>query len=129
MKSVLITGGSGYLGSHLCKMMRLQKWRVVIFDLKAPEHKYYNEYFHGDIRDRCDVNTVFYTNKFNLVIHCASRIEVGESMKNPIEFWETNVGGTAILLSAMKKAKVKELLFSSTAAVYDHTIYKQLKQL
>lgn len=118
MKTVLITGGSGYLGSHLCKLLRLQKWRVVIFDLKAPEHKYYNEYFHGDIRDRGDVNNAFYVYEFDLVIHCASRIEVGESMKNPTEFWETNVGGTAILLSAMKKAGVKEILFSSTAAVY-----------
>lgn len=118
MKSVLITGGSGYLGSHLCKLLKLQKWHVVIFDLQTPQHKYYDEFVHGDIRDREEVAGAFLANKFNLVIHCASRIEVGESMKDPTEFWEVNVGGTAILLNAMKKAKVKELLFSSTAAVY-----------
>ena len=118
MKSVLITGGSGYLGSHLCCLFKDKGWTVVIYDLKSPAHKYFDQFCHGDIRDRVDVENAMSLYKYDAVVHCASRIEVGESMKNPTEFWEVNVGGTAVLLNAMKKAKIKKLLFSSTAAVY-----------
>lgn len=118
MKSVLITGGSGYLGSHLCWLFKDKGFTVVVYDVKTPQHKYYDHFCHGDIRDRLDVENAMSLYKYDVVIHCAGRIEVGDSMKNPTEFWEVNVGGTAVLLNAMKKAKIKKLLFSSTAAVY-----------
>lgn len=117
-KRALITGGSGYLGSHLSKAMKKQGWEIVNFDLKPPQHKYYDIYYPGDIRDRDRVNNVVSRHHYDLVIHCASRIEVGESMKDPTEFHEVNIGGTAILLNAMKKNKIDTILFSSTAAVY-----------
>ena len=83
-----------------------------------PTHRYNHIFYPGDIRDRARVNDVLARHKYDLVIHCASRIEVGESMKDPTEFHEVNVGGTAILLNAMKKNKIEKILFSSTAAVY-----------
>lgn len=118
MKNVLITGGSGYLGSHLCKRLKGEGWRVVVFDLKKPEHKYYDHFHQGDIRDRGEVADVITRLPYQVVIHCASRIEVGDSMKNPTEFWEVNVGGTAVLLNAMRYFGVPTILFSSTAAIY-----------
>ncbi|CAB4126965.1 GalE UDP-glucose 4-epimerase [uncultured Caudovirales phage] len=118
MKNYLVTGGSGYLGSHICLLLKEKGHTVVIYDIKSPDHKYFDHFCHGDIRDAENLGMAFSYCKYDAVIHCAGRIEVGESMKNPTEFWEVNVGGTAILLNAMKKAKVKKLLFSSTAAVY-----------
>lgn len=114
---VLITGGSGYLGSHLCKRFKKMGWVVGILDLAAPEHQYYDIFYPTDIRNRDGVDTAL-RGRYDLVIHCAGRIEVGDSQKNPTEFWEVNVGGTAILLNAMKRHGVKKIMFSSTAAVY-----------
>ena len=117
-KTALVTGSSGYLGSQLSKDLHRAGFTVVGFDQKIPTHKYNHVFYPGDIRDRTRVNEVLARHKYDLVIHCASRIEVGESMKDPTEFHEVNVGGTAILLNAMKKNKVPKILFSSTAAVY-----------
>jgi UDP-glucose 4-epimerase len=117
-KSVLVTGGSGYLGSHLCKHLLKKMYNVYIYDKKIPYHDYYTEYFQGDIRDDEKLHEVFNKYSFDFVIHSASRIEVGESEKNPTEFWSVNVGGTINLLQKMKKFDVKNVIFSSTAAVY-----------
>lgn len=117
-KIALITGGSGYLGSHLAKTLKRRGWKVIIFDIKQPRHKYFDFYYPGDIRDRLAVNKIVSRHHYHVVIHCAGRIEVGGSMDNPTEFIEVNVGGTAILLNAMKCAMLDTILFSSTAAVY-----------
>ena len=71
-----------------------------------------------DILNREMVNTVFSQEKIDVVFHLAARIEVGESEKHPTEFWEVNVGGTVIVLNAMKKHGVNKIIFSSTAGVY-----------
>lgn len=118
MRMVLVTGGCGYLGSHLCKRLKANGWRVVVFDARVPKHKYYDHFQQGDIRDRLDVADVVKQFPYEVVIHCASRIEVGESMKTPVEFWDVNVGGTANLLNAMLRFNVPTILFSSTAAIY-----------
>lgn len=117
-KTALVTGSAGYLGSKLSKDLANAGYTVIGYDLKFPTHKYNHIFYPGDIRDRNRVNEVLGRHKYDLVIHCASRIEVGESMKDPTEFHEVNIGGTAILLNAMKKNKVPKILFSSTAAVY-----------
>lgn len=125
-KTALVTGGCGYLGSHVCKYLTLADWNVIIFDIKGlwKPHSYYNHYYgFSDIRDRCDLNRVFNEHKIDTVFHFAGRIEVGESMKNPIEFWDVNVGGTVNVLCAMKKYGVENIIFSSTAAVYEPTSY------
>lgn len=118
MKNYLVTGGSGYLGSHICFLLKEQGHSVVIYDIKSPAHKYFDHFCHGDIRDAENLGIAFSYCKYDAVIHCAGRIEVGESMADPTEFWEVNVGGTALLLNTMKKAGVKKLLFSSTGNVY-----------
>ena len=118
IRSVLITGGSGYLGSHISKLLYRNQWNITVLDLEQPKHNYYNRYYCSDIRDRNSVQKIFDKNKFDYVIHLASRIEVGESMKYPTEFWEVNVGGTVNLLNVMKNSGESKLLFSSTAGLY-----------
>jgi UDP-glucose 4-epimerase len=117
-RTALITGGSGYLGSHLAKKLYNLGWTVVIYDRARPRHGYYHAFYRGDIRDRKDLYEVFHKVKFDVVFHLAARIEVGESSKNPTEFWDINVGGTTCLLNAMKHFGVDKIVYSSTAAVY-----------
>lgn len=117
-RTALITGGSGYLGSFLSKKLKKEGWRVVVYDKKPPEHTYFDSLIVDDILNREMVNTVFSEENIDVVFHLAGRIEVGESEKNPTEFWEVNVGGTLIVLNAMKKHGVNKIIFSSTAGVY-----------
>jgi len=91
---------------------------VLILDKKVPEHTYAHQLFIDDILNREMVHSIFRENEIDVVFHMAGRIEVGESEKDPSEFWEVNVGGTTILLNAMKKYGVKKIIFSSTAGVY-----------
>jgi UDP-glucose 4-epimerase len=118
-KRVLVTGGSGYLGSHLCKQLLKNKFEVHVFDRDDPYHDYYTKYYSGDIRQLSDITKVFESNGgFDFVIHLASRIEVGESQKHPTEFWSINVSGTINIIHTMKKFGCDKIIFSSTAAVY-----------
>lgn len=119
-KTAFVTGGAGYLGSQLSKYLKKAGWNVIVYDIKPATHRYFDSCYIGDIRDRERLNEVmgYTTHKIDTVFHCASRIEVGESMKHPTEFWEVNAGGTSILLNAMKKHGINKIIFSSTAAVY-----------
>lgn len=126
-RTALVTGGTGYLGSVLSKQLKRQGWRVVIFDRKKPEHKYYDIFEQGDIRDKGSLDYLFRQVKIDAVFHLAGRIEVGESMINPTEFWEINVGGTTSLLQIMKKYGVDNIIFSSTAGLYKAKDYPLLE--
>lgn len=117
-KTALITGGSGYLGSHLSKALKKSGWRTFVYDIKEPKHNYADMCEVADIRDRNALENVFRRVKFDTVFHLAGRIEVGESYKEPTEFWEVNTAGTAILLNCMKKYNVNNIVYSSTAGVY-----------
>jgi UDP-glucose 4-epimerase len=118
-KNVLVTGGSGYLGSHLCKQLLKNRYKVHIYDNKKPYHDYYTEYHYGDIKDIIKLDQTFdKVGDWDFIFHLAARIEVGESEKNPIDFWTTNVGGTINVLETMKKYNCKKIIFSSTAGVY-----------
>jgi UDP-glucose 4-epimerase len=118
IKTALVTGGAGYLGSVLSKKLKREGWRVVCFDIKHPKHHYYDIYEQGDIRDRASLDYLFRQVKIDVVFHLAGRIEVGESKKYPTEFWEVNTGGTVTLLNAMKRNGIDYIVYSSTAGVY-----------
>ena len=118
MKTALVTGGSGYLGSHLCKYLKQSGWSVVAIDIVRPKHSYYDVFQYVDVRNHEIINYLFLKTKIDAVFHMAGRIEIGESVKNPTEFWEVNTGGTCIILNAMKKHGVKYFVYSSTAGVY-----------
>ena len=118
MKTALVTGSSGYLGSHLCKYLKQSDWKVVAIDIVRPKHSYYDVFQYIDVRNHEVINYLFLKTKIDAVFHMAGRIEIGESVKDPTEFWEVNTGGTCIILNAMKKYEVKYFVYSSTAGVY-----------
>jgi UDP-glucose-4-epimerase GalE len=118
-KTALITGGAGYLGSHLAKSLKKDGWKVVGLGHKRTTLNPYIDIMHyGDIRDQDALDWLFDKVKVDVVFHLAGRIEAGISFQEPTEFWSVNCGGTTILLNAMHKAGVKNIVFSSTAAVY-----------
>lgn len=119
-KTALVTGATGYLGSHVCKYLVRDGWDVFALDNKKRfVHSYYNHIdCYSDIRDKRNLRSIFNEHHFDVVFHLAGRIEVGESMMHPTEFWDVNVGGTANLLNVMNEYDVRKIIFSSTAAVY-----------
>lgn len=117
-RTALVTGAAGYLGSHLCKRLKNDGWFVVGIDVQHPRHFYWDRWNGGSILERKTLDDVFQNYKFDAVFHLAGRIEVGESVKNPTEFWEQNTGGTVRVLNHAKRFGVKHFLFSSTAGVY-----------
>lgn len=125
IKTVLVTGAKGYLGSHICKYLHYPEWNVISLDRRQDyAHSYFNHsYPYVDIRDKPRLRNIFGDHEIDTVIHLAGRIEVGESMKQPTEFWDINVGGTANLLNVMNEYGVRNIVFSSTAAVYEPTSF------
>ena len=119
MRKALVTGGSGYLGSHLAKALKQAGYYTVCFDIKTPQNDlYWDVYSPGDIRSYQDLNRVFVNWTPDIVFHLAGRIEVGESVLHPEEFWDVNVGGTCNLLNTMRKFDVSNIVYSSTAGLY-----------
>lgn len=118
MKTALITGVSGYLGSHLSKELKKSGFKVVGLDIKHTRSRYVDIYHLADVCKEDQLNEIFSRVKIDIVFHLAGRIEVGESVENPTEFYHVNVGGTCQLLNVMKKHGVNNIVYSSTAAVY-----------
>jgi UDP-glucose 4-epimerase len=121
MKSVLVTGGAGYIGSHTVKELRRKGWSVVVFDnLSSGRREFAGgaELVVGDLRDRTSVRAVLAGRPFAAVLHFASLIQVGESYANPRRYYEHNLTTSLNLLGAMLDAGVTSFIFSSTAAVY-----------
>ena len=116
-KTALITGGSGYLGVHLAKELNQRGWRVITLDLKDHK-KYFNVAYRGDVRDKDILTKIFKSDKIDTVFHLAGRIEVGESFKEPTVFYDYNLAGTCNLLNMMVTHGVKNIVYSSSAAVY-----------
>jgi UDP-glucose 4-epimerase len=118
MKTALITGVSGYLGSHLAKRLNLSGWNVIGLDIKFTFNHYLNKFYPFNILDRDSLFYIFNQHKIDVVFHLAGKIEVGESVDHPTEYFNTNVAGTCILLDAMKQSNVKNIVYSSTAGLY-----------
>ena len=118
MRTALVTGGAGYLGSHLAKALKKAGYTTVCFDIKSPRNMvYWNDAFIGDVR-QSTLEKPFNQYQIDVVFHLAGRIEVGESVLYPEEFWDINVGGTCNLLNTMRKFDVSNIAYSSTAGVY-----------
>ena len=119
--AILVTGGAGYIGSHTV-MALLEKGKdVVVVDNLVKGHRDAvkgGKFYCGDLRDEEFLESVFKENQIEDVIHFAAYSLVGESMKDPIGYYNNNVRGTITLLNCMKKYRVKNIVFSSTAAVY-----------
>ncbi|GHF18460.1 UDP-glucose 4-epimerase GalE [Kordiimonas sediminis] len=121
MTHILVTGGAGFIGSHACTALRDAGYTPVLFDNLSNGHKDGMEDFiliEGNTRDAAALDDAFSRFDISAVMHFAAFIEAGESVKDPLTFYDNNVGGTVSLLQAMKKHGVRDMVFSSTAAVY-----------
>jgi len=121
MRTALVTGGAGYLGSHLAKALKKAGYKTICFDIKAPRNMiYWDRAILGDIRDLI-LERPFKSETIDVVFHLAGRIEVGESVEHPELFWDVNVGGTTNLLRLMREHNVRNIVYSSTAGLYRST--------
>jgi UDP-glucose 4-epimerase len=121
MRTALVTGGAGYLGSHLAKALKKAGYKTICFDIKAPRNMiYWDRAILGDIRDLI-LERPFKSETIDVVFHLAGRIEVGESVEHPELFWDVNVGGTTNLLQLMREYNVRNIIYSSTAGLYRST--------
>ena len=129
MKKILVTGGTGYIGSHTVVQLLEAGYEVVILDNLSNSkisvidriEKITNQrplFIEGDIRDQSLLNKLFSDYRIDAVIHFAGLKAVGESVEEPLKYYENNVAGSITLLEAMKNAKVTKMVFSSSATVY-----------
>ena len=121
LKSILITGGAGYIGSHTVKYFQKQNEEIIVVDNMQSGHEYSLDVEHLykiDIRDKFELDKIFKKHKIEAVIHFAANSLVGESMEKPYEYYHNNVYGMMCLLDVMRENNVKKIVFSSTAATY-----------
>lgn len=127
--NILLTGGAGYIGSHTATSLLMFGHNVVVFDnFSNSSHAVIEAikkitgqnipYVVGDILNEQLVSETLKKNQIEVVIHFAGLKAVGDSQKNPIEYYQNNVCGTISLLNAMKNLNLKSLVFSSSATVY-----------
>jgi len=132
MQTFLVTGGAGFIGSHLCNSLIEQQHKVINIDNFVPfydpqiknnnvksliNHKEY-ELYRLDIRDKIGLEKVFKQHKIDIVIHLAAMAGVRPSIENPVLYEEVNVQGTINILDCMKAYGVPKLVFGSSSSVY-----------
>lgn len=132
--AILVTGGTGYIGSHTVVYLLESGLEVIILDnlanssIKVLERieKITNRlpiFIEGDVRDRRLLREVFATHSIESVIHFAGLKSVAESGEYPLKYYDNNVSGTIVLLEEMKRTSVKNIVFSSSATVYGAPIF------
>jgi len=120
-KSILVTGGAGYVGSHACKALAAAGYAPVAYDNLSRGHAAavrWGPLAQGDLGDRERLVAALREHQAEAVMHFAAFAYVGESVGDPETYYRNNVGGTLSLLGAMREAGVGALVFSSTCAVY-----------
>lgn len=118
---VLVCGGAGYIGSHMVAELLENNHEVIVLDNFQKGHRdaiLGGKIYEGDIRDRKILDKVFSENNIDAVIDFAAESLVGESVVEPLKYFNNNVYGTICLLEAMRDYDVKYIIFSSTAATY-----------
>lgn len=132
--NILLTGGTGYIGSHTAVVLVEAGHKVVLFDNLSNSSrdvvdrlgKITNQsipFVEGDVRDTSLLSKTIKNYQVDAIIHFAGLKAVGESVEKPLEYFDNNVGGTISLLEAMQKNKVKTMVFSSSATVYGEPQY------
>ncbi len=128
VKNVLITGGAGYIGSHVAEILLKKYKKVFLLDnLSTGHRKLINKkarFFKLDIHRKGKVKKIIKKNKIDSIIHLAANLIIGEGQKKPKKYYKNNVLGTKNLLEACKDTTVKNFIFSSTAAIYKEGQYK-----
>ncbi|ACA60158.1 UDP-glucose 4-epimerase GalE [Candidatus Desulforudis audaxviator] len=121
MKTILVTGGAGYIGSHTVLALGERGYDVVTLDNLSAGHRWavrHGELVELDLLDREGLDRLFAARRFDAVVHFAAHIQVPESVERPLMYYVNNVGGTLNLLAAMVRHGPRYLIYSSSAAVY-----------
>lgn len=122
-KTILVTGGAGYIGSHTAWLLAKQKYKIIVLDTLYQQQPFNHSWatlIQGDFGDQDVLNTIFTEYQISAVIHFGAFLAVGESVKHPLMYYENNVVKTRTLLDAMIKHNVLKLVFSSSCAVYGY---------
>ncbi|HKP46103.1 MAG TPA: GDP-mannose 4,6-dehydratase [Pyrinomonadaceae bacterium] len=133
MKTILITGGAGFIGSHLVDHLLAEgDWRITVVDdfndfydpaikrdnVRAHEGNSNYELFKSDIRHRAALENVFADRQYDCIVHLAARAGVRPSLHQPMLYSETNISGTLNLLELARANKIKQFVFGSSSSVY-----------
>ncbi|MFP5238801.1 MAG: UDP-glucose 4-epimerase GalE [Acidobacteriota bacterium] len=119
--NILVTGGAGYIGSHTCKALKQAGYEPITYDNMVYGHEWavqWGPLIVGDILDGDKLDLVFKKYEPVAVLHFAAFAYVGESVSDPEKYYRNNVAGTLSLLSAMRRAGCRNIVFSSTCATY-----------
>ena len=130
--AILVTGGAGYIGSHVVKALWYKGRKIVVVDRFSPEKSKailkWARFYKGDFGDASLLEKIFSENEIDAVMHFAAYIRVDESMEKPLMYFENNVAKTIVLLKEMQRHNVKRFVFSSTCAIYGTPKYLPLDE-
>ncbi len=129
--NILVVGGGGFIGSHMVKMLASRGYRVTTFDNFSNGYRdaiLAGDIVEGDISSAEQLDSVFSAVDFDCVMHFASFIEVGESIRSPDKYYSNNFSNTVNLLNAMSRHNVKRFIFSSTAAIFGEPMYTPIDE-
>jgi UDP-glucose-4-epimerase GalE len=121
VKTVLVTGGGGYIGSHFVKLLLRRGYQAVVIDNLENGHRdaaLCDSFYEGELEDRALLNRIFSSHAIDAVAHFAAYMYVAESMANPRKYWERNTEGLLRLLGACDDHGVSTFLYSSSCSVY-----------
>jgi UDP-glucose 4-epimerase len=128
MKNILVTGGAGYIGAHIIEILIKKKLNIFIVDNLTTGHKQLinkkAKFFKLDILKTNELKKIITTHNIDSIIHLAANLIISEGEKSPKKYFNNNVIGTQSILEASEGTRVKNFLFSSTAAVYKDGIYR-----
>ena len=124
--NILVTGGAGYIGSHMLRALKDKNHKVVCFDNLSTGHQDLvdcENFIEGDLANKALLSKIFKDNNFEGVIHFAASSQVGESINNPGKYYRNNITNTQNLLDVMVDHNVKKIVFSSSAAIFGNPQY------
>ena len=133
MKNILLTGGAGYIGSHVANLLLDKGYNVSIIDNLITGNKYLipkkATFYNCDIDDKRKVTRIIKQNNFELVMHFAGLISVEESIKQPKKYNKFNFIKAKKFLNICFESDIKKVIFSSTASVYSDSLNKNVSEI
>lgn len=121
MKDILVVGGAGYIGSHMCKYLHEKGMRPIVLDNLIYGHRdavQWGPFYEGDMADAALLKKIFAEHNIEAVMHFAAYCYVGESVQEPLKYYQNNISATLTLLSEMVAHGILSFIFSSTCATY-----------